>query len=115
MDDLDQIAFVEQAQLNRPVLDELANLDGLECADPTQSLDVLELIDLLLADHPPVPNHDKVLQTERALDFLHFRHERRRIRCVARVNGHGDGTAVVVGEQTVVDLELPLLAVTAVA
>src|SRR2546425_9395328 len=75
VDELDQIAFVEQAQLNRPVLDELANLDGLECADPSQSLDVFELIDLLLADHPPVSNHDKVLQAERALDFFHFRHE----------------------------------------
>ena len=70
---LEQIALVEQVHLDRPGLHELANRPALERRDPRRPRTFAQDIDLLLGDHPAVPDQDHRFQRKILLQLIDLR------------------------------------------
>src|SRR5712692_6453461 len=114
MRDFEQVALVEQTELEVPPVDELSNGAGPESGNPIDALSLLEFIDLLLRNHSAITHEDELVDGKRLLQFLDLRHQGLRVAGVPLEHGHGDGTPPRVREQAVVDLELAALAIAVV-
>src|SRR6202521_1756964 len=114
MRDFEQVALVEQTELDVPPVDELSNRARPERGNPIHPLSLFEGVYLLLPNHAAIPHDNELIDGKRLLQFFDLRQEGLRVAGVPFEHGHGDGTAPRVGEQAVVDLEFAALAVAAV-
>jgi hypothetical protein len=70
--ELEQVALVEQPQLQRVLAYEAADLPALECGDPTRACRLAQGVDLGLADHAPIADQHHLVQTEVGVELLHL-------------------------------------------
>ena len=61
---LEQVALIEQAHLQRAALQQCPNRSRLEGGDPVDVLDVAQGLDLRLADHPALPDQHHAVEPE---------------------------------------------------
>ena len=103
--DLSQVGFVEQAELEGPVVGgQRLDLGGPQCGDPAETAEGFEGIDTGGGDHAQVSDHHHVVETETVFDFDCYCVERGRVRGVTGEHFDGDGSARKVGDQAVFDL-----------
>jgi hypothetical protein len=114
MGKLEQIALIEEAQLQRAALHEGADLRALERGDPGESVERAQLIDRFVRDHPPIPDEHHTLKPK-VLAQLTRRQERIHVRRVALVHRDRHRTTGPSLQQAVVDLRGVALAIAAVA
>jgi len=78
---------------------------------PVDALDLPKCIDLLLGDHSPVADHHESPNSELLAHLVDLRQQGFRIARVALEDRHCYRDPLIVGQQSVVDLELSLLPV----
>jgi len=115
MRQLEQVSFVEQPHLDRTCLYELLDCLRAQRCNPVDTVQLLQCVYLLLADHPAVAHQHEPLYTEVLSDLLYLRQQRFRITRISVENRYGHRDAVLIGQQPVVDLELAFLAVAVVS
>jgi hypothetical protein len=121
--DLGEVLLVEEAELEGAVVGhQLADGRGAQRGDPPVGAGLRGSVVLLVqgvdagrGDHPAVPDHDHVLQAEFLPHHLDDDGERVRVAGVAGEHPDRDRAALRVGEQPVLDLQFPFLAVPGVA
>ncbi len=121
--DLGEILLIEEAELERAVVGhELFDGGGAQRGDPPVGIrprgPVFQLVqgpDPRRGDHPPVPDHDHLLQPELLPHHVHDGGEGAGVAGVAGEHPDRDRPACRVGEQPVLDLQLAFLAVPGVA
>ena len=121
--DLGQVLLIEEAELERAVVGhQLADGRGAQRGDPPVAIRPLGPVPGLVqrrdpgaGDHPPVADHDHLLQPELLPDHVHDGGERAGVASVAGEDPDRDRAAGRVGEQPVLDLQVSLLAVPGVA
>ena len=64
MGHFEQVALVEQTELDVATIDELANGAGPEGRNPIDTVFLLELIDLLLRNHSAITHQDDLFDPE---------------------------------------------------
>lgn len=111
MGELEQVALIEESPLDGPGLDQLADRLRAQRRDPVDAVDRAQCIDLLVGDHPPVPDQGQPLDPELLSELLHLRQQGFRVPGLALEDRDGDGNPAGVGQQPVVDLELAALSV----
>ena len=119
--DLGQVLLVEQGQLERAVVGhQLADGGGAQRGDPPVGVrvwplgSVFQLVqrgDPGAGDHPAVADHDHLRQPELVPHHVRDGGERGRVTGVAGEHPDRDRAAFGVGEQPVLNLQFPLLAV----
>ena len=121
--DLREVLLVEQGQLQRPVVGhKLFDGGGAQRGDPLVGVRPLGPVVLLVhdvdagrGDHPAVTDHDHFPQAEFLADHVHDGGERGGVAGVAGEDPDRDRAAFRVGEQPVLDLQFPFLAIPGVA
>ena len=123
--DLGQVLLVEQGQLERSVVGhQLLDSRGAQRGDPPVGAgvwplgSVFQLVqrgDPRAGNHPPVTDHDHLGQPELVPHHVRDLGERGRVAGAAGKDPHRDRAAFRVGEQPVLDLQFPFLAVPGVA
>ena len=121
--DLGEILLIEETELQRAVVGhELFDGGGAQRGDPSVGVrlrrpvfPLVHGLDPGAGDHPPVPDHDHLLQPELLPDHVHDGGEGAGVAGVAGEHPDRDRPAGRVGEQPVLDLQLAFLAVPGVA
>ena len=121
--DLGQVLLVEQGQLERAVVGhQLADGRGAQRGDPPVGVRLLGPVVQLVqrgdpgaGDHPAVADHDHLGQPELRAHHVRDGGERGGVAGVAGEDPDRDRAALGVGEQPVLDLQFPFLAVPGVA
>ncbi len=111
----DQIALVEQVELQVTGIRKLGDGAALECRDPVDAVELGHRIDLHIRDHAAIAGHDEPFQPEVLARLLDLRQQRFGIADVDVEHRHRDGAAALIRHQTVVDLQRAGPAVAAVA
>jgi hypothetical protein len=106
---------VRIAMLSLPLFDQGANGAALERRDPADPLLPTQGLDRILRDHPPVSDHDQLRYTEVITQTIDLWQQDLWVCSVTGVDRHRHRAAPRIGEQTLVDLRLALLAIAAVA
>jgi len=114
MGELEEVAFVEQAQLQGAAFHQGADRPSLQRGDPRDALKLLQCFDLLLADHTPIADQDHFVDAELIADLGNLGQQGCRVAGVALEDRDRHRTASPIGEQPVVDLQLTFLAVSIV-
>ena len=115
MGELEQIALIEQAQLQGAALHQGADLRTLERGDPGQPVERAQGVDRFVRDHPPIPDQHQTMEGKLLPQLIDLRHQRAPIRRVALVHRGRHRTAATRRQQSVVDLQGVAFAVAAVA
>ena len=121
--DLGEVLLVEEAELERAVVGhQLADGRGAQRGDPPVGvrprgpvLPLVQGVDAGAGDHAAVADHDHLLQAELLPDHVDDGGERGGVAGVAGEDPDRDRAALGVGEQPVLDLQFPFLAVPGVA
>ena len=64
MGEFEQIALIEETQLQGTALGQRADLRTLQCRDPGQSLQRAQAVDRLVGDHPPISYQYQALEAK---------------------------------------------------
>jgi len=110
-----EVPLIKKSHLDRTVGGELLDCLGTKRANPVNTIDIMQCIDLFLGQHPSVANHHKLLDTKRIPHFLNLWHKRLRVASVAFIDRHCYGYALSIREQSIVDLKLTLLPIAVVS
>src|SRR5712692_5260878 len=73
MRDFEQVALVEQTELEMPPVDKLANRARPERGYPIHPFSLFECVDLLLRNHAAITDEDELIDGKRLLQFLDLR------------------------------------------
>ncbi len=73
--DLGQVVLIKQRQLQRPVLDQLADLRCLQRRDPARML-LAQQLEVGVGHHPPIGDDHHPLKSEPSLELLDLRGKR---------------------------------------
>jgi hypothetical protein len=107
----EQIALIEQVQLQLPLLNKRADRYALERRDPGDALAVAHLVDGFVGDHAAVPHHHQLLDAEVLAQALELGHQGLAVGHIALVHRHRHRATARIGEQAVVDLQHAVAAV----
>jgi hypothetical protein len=113
--EFEQVAFVEEPQLQGPLAGQHTQAAGFQCGNPLQPALGPERIDMGLGDHATVAHQHHLIDAEALAQLRDLRHERLRIGGVALKHRDGNRHAARIGKQSIVDLQLAALAVAVVA
>ena len=114
--DLGQVTLVEERELQRTALDELADCWLAQCGDPLEPLDGAQLLgDALLRQHPPVADPHHVLEAKALAHLAQLAAQRLGVAGIAREHLHRHRAALGTAQQPQDDLRLALLAIARVA
>src|SRR5947207_14741447 len=98
-----------------PLLDQRADRGALERGNPGDARALAQLRDGLAGDHASITHEHQLLDRKMLPQARDLRQQRLAVGDVALVHRHRYAATTGIGEQTVIDLPQPLLAVAAVA
>ena len=110
-----QIALVEQIELQVTGVREPGDRAALQRRDPVDAVQLAHGIDLHAGDHTAVAHHHQPVDAELVARLLDLREHRFRIARVAVEHGHRHGATAFIRKKTIVDLQRAGPAITAVA